>query len=371
MAKQNITDRWLKSKTTPPGDYWDTGFPGFGVRVAPTGRKTFVYAARFAPGRHPTRRAIGVYPKISLEKARERAREWVAMLARGADPKVEARRAATAVTVADVLDRFIADHADRVLKPKTAFDYRRIVEKLLKPHLGHLPIRDITTSDVSTAYQAMRTKPTQAALAIRVLSSAMSFAEQWNFRDPGSNPARIRVKGSRRRERLFSESEVARLLHAIDDLESEAKISRPIALGLRLLFATGCRAGEILALEWQNVEFDEGVMRWPDSKTGYLEKPITDEIRSLLKNADRVVGLPWVCPSPNNRQMRLETLEIWFRTSDGAGQGGGEGERKSAPDTALVRLQDLFRQINSAAASNEDRRPLCRSHRDALCTRDY
>ena len=81
---------------------------------------------------------------------------------------------------------------------------------------------------------------------------------------------------------------------------------------MRLLFATGCRAGEILSLEWDNVDFDTGALRWPDTKTGYLEKPITDEARLLLEGADRIVGVPWVCPSPTFMQMRLETLEAGF-----------------------------------------------------------
>ncbi len=72
MARQKITDRWLKSKNIDAGDFWDAAFPGFGVRVAPTGRQTFVLAARFTPGANPTRRAIGPYPKITLEKARRR-----------------------------------------------------------------------------------------------------------------------------------------------------------------------------------------------------------------------------------------------------------------------------------------------------------
>ena len=46
MVKRNISDRTLKSlKPTTAGthvDVWDLGFPGFGVRVSDTGRRTFV-----------------------------------------------------------------------------------------------------------------------------------------------------------------------------------------------------------------------------------------------------------------------------------------------------------------------------------------
>src|SRR5262245_63464927 len=99
----------------------------------------------------------------------------------------------------------------------------------------------------------MRAKPTQAAAAIRVLSSAMSLAEEWGLRPPGSNPARIRLRGPRRRQRLFSDAEVARLVKAADQLEKNGKNTKAETLGLRLLFASGCRAGEITGLQWDNV----------------------------------------------------------------------------------------------------------------------
>lgn len=60
MAKKNLTDRTLKAlKPAKAGkhyDVFDVRFPGFGVRVADTGRLTFVLTLR--------------YPALSLEQAR-------------------------------------------------------------------------------------------------------------------------------------------------------------------------------------------------------------------------------------------------------------------------------------------------------------
>ena len=54
-------------------------------------------------------------------------------------------------------------------------------------------------------------------------------------------------------------------------------------------------------------------LRWPGHESlGFLEKPRTDEARLLLEGADRIVGVPWVCPSPSFKKMRLETLEAGF-----------------------------------------------------------
>jgi hypothetical protein len=76
VAKKNLTDRTLKAlKTAKAGkhyDVFDVRFPGFGVRVADTGRLTFVLTLRYPGSKNPTRRALGRYPALSLEQARAR-----------------------------------------------------------------------------------------------------------------------------------------------------------------------------------------------------------------------------------------------------------------------------------------------------------
>jgi Arm DNA-binding domain len=93
--KRSLTDRTLKSlKPAPTGkhvDHWDVGFPGFGVRVSDTGRRTFVLAARYPGSENPTRRSLGIYDKMSLADAREKAREWLKLIARGVDPETAER----------------------------------------------------------------------------------------------------------------------------------------------------------------------------------------------------------------------------------------------------------------------------------------
>jgi integrase len=319
--KVRLTKTVVADATPAEREYvlWDSRIAGFGLRVRPTGSKSYVFAYRTAGGR------AGKYRRVTIkasnpEIAYERAKELAGQHHGGVDPagvKAEEKRAIEAVSktlsVGDALDSFIADHAKERLATKTWTEYERLVDKLLKPAIGAIKIDALEPKDVAAFYHNHRAKPTQAALAVRVLSSAMSWAEENGLRPAGSNPARIRLKGSRRRQRLFTEAEVARLQTAITELEKEEKISSTVALGLRLLFATGCRAGEICELRWSDVDMEAGFMRWPTSKTGYLEKPITAEAKALLKKAARIVGVDWVCPSSNPKKaLRVETLEAGF-----------------------------------------------------------
>lgn len=323
MAGQRITKRLVDSLEPREAEFttWDRDLTGFGVRVRPTGAKTYIVAYRAGRGRSaPYRRqTIGAANKLSPDQARQEAERILAGATLGADPAAEAAAAKVSLAeerkaprVRDVLDRFVAEHVDVRLKVRTAYGYRQIIETVLKPEIGDTRVRELTPAMVADLHHRRRKTRTYADQIVRVLSSAMTLAEQWGLREPGSNPCRIRKNGSRRRERLFSDLEVARILNAVDELEGSAAITPFQALGIRLLFATGCRIGEICALEWAFVDFEAGLITWPDTKTGNLTKPLTSEARALLDAAPRIESAASVCPSRNLRPMRVETLEGAF-----------------------------------------------------------
>src|SRR5262249_57886068 len=92
-TKCNITDRLLKSLKPEAGRYdvMDTAVPGFGIRVSGS-RKTFVLLTRYPHSNNPTRRALGEYGVMSLEEARDKAREWRKLIKKNGDPHDVAER---------------------------------------------------------------------------------------------------------------------------------------------------------------------------------------------------------------------------------------------------------------------------------------
>jgi len=71
-------------------DVFDAAEPGLGIRVNDKGLKTFIFMARF-PGSpkpaNPTRRSLGAFGDITLDSARETARQWRLSLSSGLDPQ--------------------------------------------------------------------------------------------------------------------------------------------------------------------------------------------------------------------------------------------------------------------------------------------
>src|SRR5262245_45132613 len=153
--KRTLTDRALKAlKPAKPGtlyDVMDAVVPGFGVRVSETGRRTFILVGRFPGCKNPTRRALGEYGALTLEQARSNARNWIELIRRGTDPKVQEERSRREelrkqqTTFEAVAEDFIERH---VKGQRRARDTAREIRKELISRWKVRPISQIARDDV-------------------------------------------------------------------------------------------------------------------------------------------------------------------------------------------------------------------------------
>ena len=87
--------------------FWDSSLRGFGIRALRTGRRSWIYQYRDEHAR--TRRMVlGDVSAVSLEAAREAARQKAASVAQGANPSAERKRKRTAGTVIEVVEGYLA-----------------------------------------------------------------------------------------------------------------------------------------------------------------------------------------------------------------------------------------------------------------------
>ncbi|WP_153061353.1 site-specific integrase, partial [Escherichia coli] len=107
-----------------------------------------------------------------------------------------------------------------------------------------------------------------------------------------------------------------------------------------LQFEFAGRRGEIVTLQWDWVDFENRRVVWPDSKTGGMSKPMSEEAYRLLSAAPRRDDCPHVLPSPTHPGQHLTTGEYyngWSRALKAAGAAhvGTHGIRhRSATDIA-------------------------------------
>jgi integrase len=266
------------------------------LRVTDTGHKSFVLIARYpSHPKHPTRRSLGDVGKITLEDARDKAREWSELIDKSKDPKIEEARKQAATqrqqntTFAFVAAEFLERHASKLKKNGEA---KRIIEAEFVKRWGPRPIGDILPQEISAAIRAIvkRGSPYQAHNALGYIRGLFSWAiGTGEFGITTSPVDRIKPKaliGEKvARDRVLSDIELRAIWAAA------GKMGYPYGPVFRLLMLTGQRELEIAGMSRAEVDDPEnpGLLTIPASR---MKGGKTHEVPLTPKAAEIVKSLP-------------------------------------------------------------------------------
>ena len=318
---------------------WDTEVKGFGVRAQRGGSKSYLVHYRAGTGRGAPLRKVTIGKHGSPwtpEKARSEAKRLLGMVEGGADPAGDKLARKEAPTVADLAARFIAEHAEAKRKASTAAEYRRLLDRIILPAFGKRKVADVTRQDVAKLHHGLRETPYQANRLLAVLGKMFNLAERWGLRPDGSNPCRhVERFGERKRERMLSPAELARLGETLAGSDGS-----PYALAaVKLLVFTGARVGEVLGLRWDWIDFDRGEARLPDSKTGAKTLHLPPPALAVLSDLPRLDGNAHVIVGHKTGAAMVNLEKPWRALRADAGLDD-------------VRLHDLRHAFASVAASS-------------------
>jgi integrase len=371
MAK--LTKRTVDAARPKQRDYvlWDEDLPRFGLRVRATGTKSYVVQYRaYGRTRHVT---LGRPGPLTPDGARKLALGVLAEVAAGGDPAEDRDTSREALTLRQLAFRYVAEHAEPRKKPRSAAEDRRMLERDILPVLGSRRVLQISRAEVERLQLSMRERPTMGNRVVSLLSSLFHFAERRDLVPAFFNPSRgVQRFPERRRERFLSAQELARLGDALKALEDAYEAGRdprrfsselPAAVAaLRLLVFTGARTSEILGLRWEHMDFEWGMLRIPDSKTGAKTIPLNAPALELLVARHGARGdSPWVIPGEVPGEHLVNLGKIWRRVRKRAG----------LEDVRLHDLRHSFASVGAAAGLSLPLIGALLGHRQASTTDRY
>ena len=297
------------------------GGKGLRLRVAPTGRKVWMYRYRNRTTKALERMVLGAYPKMGLADARAAVdRQRVIVIEHGsarqyrAADHAEKRRALTnklatdersAFTVHKLVDQYL-DEASDTLKGWREVD--RALRKYVVAVIGDTPAHEVTRKDVIALLDKLNKRGARVQ-ANRVLAYFRRCCNWAIAQDKlAANPcAMIERNSERAKERFLSETEIARFLNNLP----VSGIDLSIADLYRLILLTGLRPGEAAALATDDIDFEAKTIRLTDTKNGRTHfAPISPPALAIIERHVQD-GVKWLFPATRDprKHIRRDALQ--------------------------------------------------------------
>ena len=292
MALSDVTVRKAK-----PAEKAQRFFDGGGLylEVSPAGGKLWRWKYRIA-GKEK-RLSLGTYPDTGLADARAKHAAARKLLAAGIDPgeQRKAEKAATqerrANTFAAIAAELLAQRAKK-LAPGSVERERRLLENDLTPHVGNVPVADVTAPMLLRALRKVEHRgAVETAHRARMLASQVfryAIATGRADRNPAADLlGALSQPETKHFASLTEPADVAPLLRALWGYQGSPVVNA--ALKLAPLFFV--RPGELRRARWDDIDLDTAEWRYTASKTGTPHiVPLASQAVDILRDLQSLTG---------------------------------------------------------------------------------
>ncbi len=167
------------------------------------------------------------------------------------------------MTVAELLEQWLAVYVEPSVRPNTLIDYRTVVRGHLIPAMGSTPLMDLKPAHLQSYYaKALKTgrrdgrgglSPTSVRHHHRLLSEALSYAVRQDLISRNVAQAATPPRPRRFEPKTWTGDDLKRFLASIEGSEYHALF--------HLLLFSGMRRSEALALSWTDIDLPGSVLR--------------------------------------------------------------------------------------------------------------
>jgi len=204
----------------------------------------------------------------------------------------------TKLTFKDFAERWLSDYAEVNLAPKTVFRYKQLLNSRIFPAMGHLKVDQIRPTHLLEFYKNLqeediRLDGKQGKLSTRtilhhhrLLSAIFNSAVKWQVI---LNSPAVRVnppKVNKTQVVCYNEEQATAMLKAMDKEPLKYKT------GITLTLVTGLRQGELMGLEWQDINFEESTITIRQASQ-YLPGKGLFPIEPKHEMSKRIISIPF------------------------------------------------------------------------------
>lgn len=278
-----------------PGLHADGG----GLYLQVTGEAGRSWIFRYRHGKRIKAMGLGPLHSLGLSEARELARQARLLRQNGLDPLEEKRKAqkavvldqAKSITFNDAIDEYIEANKSAWRNDKHRKQWKTSLTTYASPHMGELAVADVGTDQIFKALKPIWGSKAVTAGRVRGrIENVLDWATAFGYRE-GDNPARW---GGHLDKILPAKAKVAKVKHHAAlpyaglslFMRKLAELDSVSAKALTFTILTAARTGEVLGLEWCEIDLEEKVWTVPAGRMkGQREHrvPLTDAAVAVLE----------------------------------------------------------------------------------------